>query len=274
MRELVAPRIILFDWHATLVDTLSAMYRAVDEVLQHFPALGLSHRLVDPSSSKTIEDAKLVKYVRVYQRLHPKIKAARKISRTDIFEVLFGDDAEAKRIAHAAFNASYRNHYGAVYPFETDVRPMLEGLHELGLQTGVLTNRDREFLEHEMSAVEGTGWGHLFDTVVCGDDTPARKPAPDPILKALADLKAKPAADVWYVGDSTTDTIAAKEAGVTSIFYNGAQWDRAWIEKIFPGTERHPHRPDAVVNDFGEFTALVMASLAPAKACERISGSR
>jgi len=254
---LVPPKVILFDWHATLVDTLDAMYHAVDDVLPQLEALGLLDRLAKPSQSKSPEDAKLVAYVRDFRRLHPKIKTDRKVSRTDIFEVLFGDDEEAKRIAHATFNDCYRNHYGSVYPFEECVRDMLVDLRRRGLKVGVLTNRDREFFLHELSAVEHSTWSALFDTAVCGDDTAQRKPAPAPILKALENLGRQPGPDIWYVGDSTTDTIAAKEAGVTSIFYNGAEWDDAWLDKIFPRTERYPHRPDAVVNDFFTLLELV-----------------
>jgi phosphoglycolate phosphatase len=61
----------------------------------------------------------------------------------------------------------------------------------------------------------------------------------------------------WYVGDSTTDVIAAKEAHVTAIFYNGAGWDQLWIDRIFPATVRHPHKPDAVINHFSELDRLV-----------------
>ena len=35
--QLVPPRVVLFDWHATLVDTLEAMYHAVDEMLPRLP---------------------------------------------------------------------------------------------------------------------------------------------------------------------------------------------------------------------------------------------
>ena len=264
---LVPPRVILFDWHATLVDTLDAMYHAVDDVLPQLESLGLLNRLADASQSKSPEDTKLITYVREYQRLHPKIKADRKVSRTDIFEVLFGSDEKAKRIAHAAFNDCYRSHYGSVYPFEECVRDMLVDLRRRGLKVGVLTNRDREFFVHELSAVEHSTWMTLFDTTVCGDDTAQRKPAPAPILKALENLGHQPGLDAWYVGDSTTDTIAAKEAGVTSIFYNGAEWGDAWLDKIFPRTERYPHRPDAVVNDFATLLELVRRETS--RACRR-----
>jgi phosphoglycolate phosphatase len=87
-RALVAPHVVLFDWHATLVDTLDAMYHAVDDALPRFPELGLMEALIPHEQCKTPEDARLVDYVREHQRLHPKIKAQRRISRTDIFEVL------------------------------------------------------------------------------------------------------------------------------------------------------------------------------------------
>lgn len=260
--RLTTPDVILFDWHATLVDTLDAMYHAVDDMLPELAELGLLKRLVKPEQSRSPEDAKLVEYVQSFSRLHPKVRADRKISRTDIFEVLFGKDEEAKRTAHLAFNRHYRNHYGEVEPFEPQVRAMLESLRRLPLKVGVITNRDREFFEHELSAVEGSGWTELFDADVCGDDTPLRKPHPDQLLLAAEKVGAEPNRKVWYVGDSTTDIVAAKRAGMTAVFFNGALWDLPWLNKIFPGSEAHPHRPDVVVNDFSEFWALVLA-------CER-----
>ncbi len=259
LARLSPPAVILFDWHATLVDTLDAMYHAVDDMLPEIETLGLVGRLLPPEKSKSPQDARLVQHVRNYRRLHPKIRIDRKISRTDIFEVLFGDDQEAKAIAHRAFNHHYRKHYGTVLPFEPQVGDMLAGLRELGLALGVITNRDREFFEHELAAVAGGSWRGLFDTDICGDDTPQRKPHPDQLYLAVNRLGAGIGPGVWYVGDSTTDTIAAKTAGVTSVFFNGAQWDLPWLQRIFPGNPRYPHKPDVVVNDFSELWALVLA---------------
>lgn len=257
MRVVTSPKVILFDWHATLVDTLEAMYHAVDDTLLKFDELGLLDRMTDPGKSKTLEDAKLVEYVRKYQKLHPKIKADRKISRTDIFEVLFDSDDEAKHIAHEEFNHCYRDHFGEIHPFEDGIEEMLDKLRQLGIKLGVMTNRSREFLEHEINVIHVDGWTYLFDTLVCGDDVKKRKPAPDLILKALKNLDVRPGPAVWYIGDSTTDTITAKAAGVTNIFFNGAHWDKEWLDKIFPGTLKHPHKPDAIVDDFKEFMQLV-----------------
>lgn len=258
------PRVILFDWHATLADTMDAMYYALDDVMPRLAPLGLIERLVPPGKSKTIEDARLVKYVRDNARLHPKIKAERKISRTDIFELLFGDDQQAKALAHREFDQSYERHFGAVKPMEADARAQLVELKSLGIRLGVLSNRARRFMAHEIYMVDGEGWHELFDTMVCGDDVECRKPHPDLVLRALENLKMPADLGCWYVGDSTTDIIAAREAGVSAVFYNGAGWDRHWIDRIFPGTTRHPHVPDAVVADLGELVALARQLIAAA----------
>jgi phosphoglycolate phosphatase len=256
-QALARPRVVLFDWHATLVDTLDAMYHAVDDVLLRFPRLGLMDALIPHDQCKTPEDARLVDFVRERLQLHPKIKAERRISRTDIFEVLFGHNDAAKKIAHDAFNEAYRTHYGEVHPFEGGELELLIEMHDLDVKLGILTNRDREFFEHEFAIVEDGAWLGLFDTTVCGSDTDRPKPQPDPIYRALADLGESPGPACWYIGDSTTDVIAAKRADCTSVFFNGAAWEHEWLNKIFPGTPAHPHQPDAIVDSFAEFKWLV-----------------
>lgn len=263
------PGIILLDWHATLVDTHDAMYHAVDDVLPRLDELGLREHMLTPDQSKTIEDAKLVKYVRAHKHLHPKIKIQRKISRSDIFEVLFGSDLDAKSKAHKAFDAAYRDYVGDVSPLEPDTRFQLIRLRALGIFLGVISNRNREFMEHEMSVVEQGSWVDLFDTMACGNDVQYRKPNPDLIWKALEYLGASASEQCWYVGDSTTDIVAAKDAGVTAVFYNGAHWPQTWLDKIFPGTTRHPHRPDAVVESMSGLVELARHMLAQDKRVAR-----
>ncbi len=265
------PDVILIDWHATLVDTHDAMYRAIDDVLPKLDELDLRQHMLTPEKSKTIEDAKLVKYVRDHECLHPKITEQRKISRSDIFEVLFGDNAEAKRRAHQAFDSAYRNYVGEVSPLESDTGEQLICLRALGVFLGIISNRNREFMEHEVKVVEGGQWVDLFDTMACGNDVKYRKPDPDLILKALEYLGLPASEQCWYVGDSTTDVVAAKKAGVTAVFYNGAHWDQAWLDKIFPGTVGHPHQPDAVVGSMAGLVALARHMLAQDKRVARAS---
>ena len=254
MARLPAPRAILFDWHGTLADTFEAMYRAVDELLARLAELGLEPRLVPPGGSRLPEHEALVGHVRDRRRLPEAVIAARRISRTEIFEILFGADEAAKRIAHEAYDVHYARHFTEVRPFERGVTGMLGRLRAAGLALGMLTNRRRGLFARELSEVEGSGWHGYFDVVVCGDDVERRKPAPDMVLRAIEALGARPGREIWFVGDSTTDTVAAKEAGVTAIYYNGAKWGPADLVRIFPGT----HRPDAIAGDFSALLELAL----------------
>lgn len=250
------PSAILFDWHATLVDTHEAMYHAVDDMLAQLDELGLTHRLMDPANSKTQEDARLLTWVREHKQLHPKVVAEKKISRTDIFELLFGTDEDAKAEAHEAYDAAYRNHIEDVFPLEAGIPDQVRHLQAVGLPVGVISNRRREFFQQEIALLEDGAWQDLFDVTVCGTDIERRKPAPDALIKAMEALRIPADEHVWYVGDSTTDVIAARHAGITPIFYNGAGWSQNWIDKIFPGSRRHPHRPAAVVATIAQVTEL------------------
>jgi len=248
MSFLKSPRIILFDWHGTLVDTNEAMYRAMDEMLQGIERLGLQHRLADPKACKD-DDRALIEFVRAQHRLLPRVVSERRASRTDLLEVLFRGDEEAKQTANAAYNACYRNHFGDVRPLAPGIDRLLSELRRLDIRLGILTNRARQFLDQELATVEHGAWVPLFDDTVSGDDCEQLKPSPAPVLRALRNFDAAPATDVWYVGDSTSDTAAAKTAGVASIVYGSGRGDAGWVESLFPGTPARPHRPDWVVDD-------------------------
>ena len=245
---------MFFDWHGTLADTFEAMYRAVEDMLPQLAALGLETRLLAPGGARLPEHEALVAHVRAHRNLPAEVKRARRISRTEIFEILFGADAAAKHVAHDAFDRCYARHIGAVLPFEPGVRAMLGRLRAAGLRTALLTNRRRALFGGELRRVDGSGWESLFDALVCGDDVPRRKPAPDMVLRALAELGLRAGPEIWFVGDSTTDVIAARQAGVRAIFYNGAKWDPQQLVRIFP--PEHP--PDAITGDFSALESLAL----------------
>lgn len=254
---LLAPRVLIFDWHGTLVDTRKAMYNAMDDMLARFEELGLPPQLVSRGLSKTAEDERLVEYVREHRRLPEKIRRAGRLSRTDIFEILFGTNAQAKQVAHAAYSAAYRHHYGEVRHLHGDELPVLAALHAQGIRLAIVSNRDREFLEHELAVLDGGCWRELFDIIVCGGDTPNRKPAPDPIIHAVERLGHVPDRDAWYVGDAASDVGAARRAGVASVFFNSAGWTPEWLAHYFPGSAEHPDVPDVVIGNCRELERLI-----------------
>ena len=88
----------------------------------------------------------------------------------------------------------------------------------------------------------------FFDVVVCGGDTPNRKPHPEPLQVALARLGVEPAAAA-YLGDSPEDIEMARAAGVFAIGIPGGFPNRRALEAS---------TPDLLVSSLGElFHALL-----------------
>jgi pyrophosphatase PpaX len=96
---------------------------------------------------------------------------------------------------------------------------VLVRLKDEGRRLGIVSAKRRSTVALAFAQVE---LGHLFDVVVGGDDTERQKPAPDPLLHALALLDARPE-DAAYVGDSPFDMQAAKAAGLYAV---GVTWGR------------------------------------------------
>jgi HAD superfamily hydrolase (TIGR01509 family) len=77
-----------------------------------------------------------------------------------------------------------------------------------GLATALVTSTERALVE---LALESIGREH-FDVVVCGDEVPATKPAPDPYLIASAKLGVEPGRCL-AIEDSPTGAASASAAG-------------------------------------------------------------
>jgi phosphoglycolate phosphatase len=86
----------------------------------------------------------------------------------------------------------------------------LEQLHARGLRLGVVTNKARYAAAALLVQLGLSAW---IDVVVGGDTAEHRKPHPQPLLHACAELQVSPAAALM-VGDSATDVLAARAAGI------------------------------------------------------------
>lgn len=73
------------------------------------------------------------------------------------------------------------------------------------------TGFDRVITDLLLSALR---WSDLADVVVCGDDVPQGRPAPDLILRAMEITGVRDPLDVANVGDTTLDLVAADRARV------------------------------------------------------------
>jgi pyrophosphatase PpaX len=123
------------------------------------------------------------------------------------------------------------------------IEDVLVRLKEEGRRLGVVTAKRRATVELAFRRVPV---GHLFDTVVGGDETDRHKPHPAPLLLAAERLGVPPD-DCAYVGDSPFDVRAARAAGMHAV---AVTWGRIHARPLLEAEE-----PDAVVDVAGELLA-------------------
>jgi pyrophosphatase PpaX len=97
------------------------------------------------------------------------------------------------------------------------VAELLERLHGEGRRLGIVTAKRRPTVQLAFDRLELESW---FDAVVCREQTEHGKPHPEPVLRALEILGARPA-DAAFVGDSPYDMGAGLAAGVFTV---GVSW--------------------------------------------------
>ena len=104
-------------------------------------------------------------------------------------------------------------------------------LHEEGARLGIVTAKRRVTVDLAFARLRV---GHLFETVVGGDETERHKPDPEPLLEAARRLGVDPI-DCAYVGDSPFDVRAARNAHMYSVAVTwGRIHDRAKLEAEQP----------------------------------------
>jgi len=97
-----------------------------------------------------------------------------------------------------------------VFPDAVDT---LRKLRSKGVRLCVLTNSGRRPASVSLAKSDLSSY---FEFVLTRDDTERMKPRPDGLIKAVGML-GLPREAVFYVGDSTYDVMAARQAGVKSV---------------------------------------------------------
>ena len=153
-------------------------------------------------------------------------------------------DGQVERTA--AVYESFRRHLRALYRDGVQPIPGAERvfrfLRERGVRVALNTGFDRGLTTLLLDAL---AWGdHTVDAVVCGDDVPRGRPAPDLIRRAMALTQIDDAWMVANVGDTALDLAAGHSAGVRwNIGVLSGAHDRARLESV-----PHTHLLDSVAD--------------------------
>lgn len=188
--------VALFDLDGTLVDSAPDICFSINDVMDHygFPFIAENYvRNWVGLGTRSLLRRIFNSFVSFRQSINSK-----------------DDFAEAYNL----FLSSYRKvngKYASLYP---DVRDILVILTGRNFRIGVVTNRPAEFTG---SIISQLGLDDLIETVVCADQFGSYKPDPSMLLYALSELGGTPELSIM-VGDSIADVMAAKNAGMLSIY--------------------------------------------------------
>ena len=118
---------------------------------------------------------------------------------------------------------------------------ILASLKSRRFKIGLVTSGDEERV---VSELKRKGIFKIFDVVICGDHVPIeeQKPSPRQIILALKKLNTKPK-DAVYVGDTSFDVLAGKNAGVKTVALTGG---------LHPVGKLRNSNPDLLVHDWNE----------------------
>ncbi|MGC3872325.1 HAD family hydrolase [Halomonas sp. GXIMD04776] len=186
VHSLAVPRALLFDLDGTLIDTAPDLARATNALRDHHGLEALPFEVIRPQVSNG--GSALVTLALGLEQNHPE---------------------------HAAARAYLLDAYGQGIAIESRVFQGLERLLEDWAQPprgwGIVTNKPRAYAAPLIKALELQP-----GVLLCADDLPVKKPAPDPLWEAARQLDVE-AKDCWYIGDHIRDMQAAHAAGMSAI---------------------------------------------------------
>lgn len=189
------PQAILFDLDGTLIDSAPDITEAVNVLLRRHAFEPLTLEAVRAMIGHGI--GKLVE--RAFAARGRSLEGAVLAERTDEMMAIYGD------------------HLTVLTKEMPGAGGLLAAAKAAGARTAIVTNKPEGFTRR---IVEALGWSGMVDGVVGGDTGPPRKPAPDMLLHACAQIGVPPQ-DTVMVGDSPADIDAARAAAIRSIAVRG-----------------------------------------------------
>ncbi|MFA5041719.1 MAG: HAD family hydrolase [Bdellovibrionales bacterium] len=197
------PRAVIFDWDNTLVDSWGAIAEAINFVRAKY---GLS----------------------VWNRNEILMHCTR--SARESFPDWFGDKwRDAWQDYYASF-MEIRKRMGINESLGAS--ELLMWLQSKEIPAVVVSNKSGEHLRYEAHHL---GWDKYFAAVVGAHDAPFDKPAREHADRALLLAGLNGGTDVWFIGDSETDVLCARNSGCTPVLVGtGEDAKRLGVDIYFP----------------------------------------
>jgi phosphoglycolate phosphatase len=216
-------RAIAFDLDGTLIDTAPDLGASANLMLARLGHAPLPARCVPQFIGAGISTfvARVLEQSQVRARYDPVLSAG----------------------AEALFRRLYRAHLferSRIYP---QVRATLEALAKGRIAMCCITNKESSFTSHLLKAAQ---LDSFFEHTLCADYAEDRKPSPNLLLQACARLRIQPC-DMLYVGDSTSDIIAARSAGCRVAAVTYGYHDAHDLNRL---------QPDELIERFGEVAEI------------------
>lgn len=184
---------VLFDLDGTILDSIGIYYQIIEIVLKRLD-------IPMPSKDKIRDAAKNGDFE--WDQMYP---GKTRKEKTFLFKKIRG-----------IIDEIYPNLFGSQAKLITKAKETLETISQKGIKLGIVTSTPRENMKIKLYPLVDSGVKDLMDVIITADDTPRKKPAPDPLIEGCKRLGILPQ-DCMYVGDARTDIQAGKAAGMKTV---------------------------------------------------------
>ena len=213
----VSLKAIIFDMDGTLVSSLPVIYHCENEIS--------------------------IKYLKTTLTLEDVIAKFGPPARTIIINMTNSLPEETRNRAVSDYYDCYSKNVatkGLVFP---GIPLLLQRIRSSGLHTALVTGVEKAMMEYTLNPFD---LSKFFETRVSADDVGKGKPDPEGIKLALSSIGAKARQSI-YIGDSPSDMISGKRAGVLT---GAALWSP---ENRGDPTTEHPDYEFRSVQQLSEF---------------------
>jgi phosphoglycolate phosphatase len=201
VKNLPRPEAIFLDWDGTLVDSFNFLLQAHNHVRAIFS--------MTPFTPEQFNE-----YFGQPREL--------------LYKNLYGKNGTEAKTHFEQFVV--KHHLTYLKPMD-GAETLIKTINNMKIKTGVVSNKKGEFVRRE---IEHFGWAAMLPIIVGAGEAPQDKPAADPLLLAMSLAGAKKPENVWYIGDSETDALCARNAGCIMLLIDHANIRADWIADYKP----------------------------------------